>query len=221
MYFCQEVYHMKIDHKLIEKYHLGQCSPGEKILVEEWLLDDTLDSEPLSISIAKKTKLETDIWAELSTHIDQSEVPATVPQKKYSFKYIGIAATIAFFLCFGFHWFSKDSEKAAAIFENRTNAGLKYINQNNYNIILGKHASAEINTDTGEFKTSGNMMFIPKKNFAFSFSGTDKKKELKHGETYFVLKPQKNGKQVIISKSELTFLAPTIQHELKIQFNII
>ncbi|MDR6735863.1 MULTISPECIES: hypothetical protein [Sphingobacterium] len=212
---------MKIDHKLIEKYHLGQCSPTEKILVEEWLLDDTLDSEPLSISIAKKTKLETDIWDQLSAHIDQSDVPATIPQKKYSFKYIGVAATIVFLLCFGFYWFGKDSGKAAAIFENRTSTGLKYINQNNYNIILGKHASAEINTDTGEFKTSGNMMFIPKKNFAFSFSGTDKKKEFKHGEIYFVLKPQKNGKQVIISKSELTFLAPTIQHELKIQFNII
>jgi len=212
---------MRIDHKLLEKYHLGQCSPAEQLLVEEWLLDDTLESEPLSISITKKAKLETDIWAELSSHIDQSGVPTIVPPKKYNFKYIGIAASIVLLLCFGFYQFSKDAENTAAIFDNRTSAGLKYINQDSYNIILGKNARAEINTDTGEFKTSGNMMFIPKKNFAFSFSGTDKKRELKHGETYFVLKPQKNGKQVIISKSELTFLAPTIQHELKIQFNII
>lgn len=212
---------MKIDHKLIEKYHLGQCSPAEKLLVEEWLLNDKFDSEPMTISVVKKTKLETDIWAELSTHIDQSEASKIVPSKKYYFNYIGIAATVIFLLCFRFYKFSKNSEKSAVLFENRTSTGLKYINQNNYNIILGKNATAEINTDTGEIKTSGNMMFTPKKNFAFSFSGTEKKRELKHGETYFVLKQQKNGKQVIISRSELTFLAPTIQHELKLQFNII
>ncbi len=212
---------MKIDHKLIEKYHLGQCSPTEKLHVEEWLLDDTLESDPLSISVDKKIKLETDIWAELSAHIDQSEIPASISQKRYNFKYIGIAATIIFLLSFGFYKFSRDAEKDAAVFDNRTSAELKYINKNSYDIILGKNASAEINTDTGVFKSSGNMMFTPKKNFAFSFSGTNKKKELKLGETYFVLKPQKNGKQVIISKSELTFLAPTIQHELKVQFNII
>jgi len=212
---------MKIDHKLIEKYHLGKCSPAEKNLVEEWLLDDSLESEPLSIFTTKRAKLETNIWAVLSSHVDQSEVKKIVPSKKYNFKYIGIAASMVFLLCFGFYQFSKDAENTAAIFDNRTSAGLKYINQNNYNIILGKNARAEINTDTGEFKTSGNMMFIPKKDFAFSVSGSDKKKELKHGETYFVLQPKKNGKQVIISKSELTFLAPTIQHELKIQFNII
>lgn len=212
---------MKIDHKLIEKYHLGKCSPAEKNLVEEWLLDDSLESEHLSISTTKRAKLETDIWAVLSSHVDQSEVTKIVPSKKYNFKYIGIAASMVFLLCFGFYQFSKDAENTAAIFDNRTSAGLKYINQNSYNIILGKNARAEINTDTGEFKTSGNMMFIPKKDFAFSVSGTDKKKELKQGETYFVLQPKKNGKQVIISKSELTFLAPTIQHELKVQFNII
>ncbi len=212
---------MKIDHKLIEKYHLGKCSPAEKNLVEEWLLDDSLESEPLSISTTKRAKLETDILAVLSSHVDQSEVKKIVPSKKYNFKYIGIAASMVFLLCFVFYQFSKDAENTAAIFDNRTSAGLKYINQNSYNIILGKNARAEINTDTGEFKTSGNMMFIPKKDFAFSVSGSDKKKELKHGETYFVLQPKKNGKQVIISKSELTFLAPTIQHELKIQFNII
>lgn len=212
---------MKIDHKLIEKYHLGQCSPAEKTIVEEWLLDDTLESEPLSISTTKKAKLETDIWAELSSHIGQSEVTQTVPSKTYHFKYIGIAASMVFLLCLGFYQLSKDAENTAAIFDNRTSAGLKYINQNSFNIILGKNAWAEINTDTGEFKTSGNMMFIPKKDFAFSFSGTENKRKFRHGETYFVLQPKKNGKQVIISKSELTFLAPTIQHELKVQFNII
>ena len=32
---------MKVDQKLIEKYHLNQCTPEERILVEEWLVDDT------------------------------------------------------------------------------------------------------------------------------------------------------------------------------------
>ena len=34
---------MQVDHKLIEKYHLNQCTPEERNLVEEWLIDDTLD----------------------------------------------------------------------------------------------------------------------------------------------------------------------------------
>ncbi len=112
-------------------------------------------------------------------------------------------------------------EKTDATFDNARNANLKYINQQNYKIVLGKNATAQINTDTGIIKTTGNMLFIPKRNFAFSMPGADKKKELKTGEIYFVLQPQKNGKQVIIAKSELTFLAPTLQHELKLQFNII
>lgn len=212
---------MKIDRQLIEKYHLGHCSTQEKLLVEKWLLDDTLNTEQRPISLDKKTKLANDMWAELSTHIDQSNIPGSIPRSIINFKSLGIAATMIFLLSFGFYKLSKDVETGTAVFDNKTSAGLKYINQNNYNIILGKDASAEINTDTGEFKTSGNIMFIPKKNFSFSFGGTDQKKKLKYGETYFVIKTPASGKQVIIAKSELTFLAPIIQHELKMQFNII
>ncbi|WP_313188286.1 hypothetical protein [Sphingobacterium siyangense] len=210
---------MNIDQKLIEKYHLGQCSPTERLLVEQWLLDDTFETKPLPISTAQKNKLESDIWADINAHIEQSNAPIKITQQKYNFRYLGIAASLLAVLSIGFHLFNI-SEKTDATFDNRTNASLKYINQDNYKIVLGKNATAQINTDTGEIKTTGNMLFIPKKNFAFSLSG-DKKKELKTGETYFVLQPQKNGNQVIIAKSELTFLAPTLQHELKLQFNII
>ncbi|WP_313155023.1 hypothetical protein [Sphingobacterium multivorum] len=211
---------MNIDQKLIEKYHLGQCSPTERLLVEQWLLDDTFETKPLPISTAQKNKLESDIWADINTYIEKSETLVQIRSKKYPLKYVGIAASLLVLLGFGFHQFNNMQEKTDATFDNRTNASLKYINQDNYKIVLGKNATAQINTDTGEIKTTGNMLFIPKKNIAFSLSG-DKKKELKTGETYFVLQPQKNGNQVIIAKSELTFLAPTLQHELKLQFNII
>lgn len=210
---------MKIDHKLIEKYHLGQCSPTEKLLVEQWLLDDTFEFNQTPISRTKKSKLEYDIWANINTHIEQE--PTKISGKRYKSKYFGIAASLLIVLSISFYQFNNSYEKADATFDNRTNTSLKYINKHNYKIVLGKNATAQINTDTGEIKTTGNMLFIPKKDCAFSFSGIEKKKELKTGETYFVLQPQKNGKQVIIAKSELTFLAPTLQHELKLQFNII
>ncbi|WP_293887578.1 MULTISPECIES: hypothetical protein [unclassified Sphingobacterium] len=212
---------MKIDHKLIAKYHLGQCSPTEKLLVEEWLMDDTFESNPIPISTAKKNKLENDIWADINTYIETAEAPIEIKRKKYPLKYVGIAASFLILLSFGLHQFNNMKEKTDATFDNARNGNLKYINQQNYKIVLGKNATAQINTDTGIIKTTGNMLFIPKRNFAFSMPGADKKKELKTGEIYFVLQPQKNGKQVIIAKSELTFLAPTLQHELKLQFNII
>lgn len=210
---------MRIDHTLIEKYHLDQCSPAEKLLVEQWLLDDSFKANPLSITTAQKDKLESEIWTNINAHIEQAKAPIKITPKKYNFRYLVVAASLLAILTIGFYQFNM-SEKPDATFDNRMNASLKYINQHNYKIVLGKNATAQINTDTGEIKTTGNMLFIPKKNFAFSLSG-HKKKELKPGETYFVLQPQKNGKQVIIAKSELTFLAPTLQHELKLQFNII
>jgi len=34
---------MKVSKELIEKYHCGQCTPAEIMLVENWLLDENED----------------------------------------------------------------------------------------------------------------------------------------------------------------------------------
>ncbi|UIR55510.1 hypothetical protein LZQ00_14710 [Sphingobacterium sp. SRCM116780] len=212
---------MQVDHKLIEKYHLNQCTPEEKILVEEWLLDDTLSLSSLTMPARDKDQLQLKIWEELSTHINKPLPETKAPTKKFSFKYISIAASLLIILGFSIYRFTVSKEDTYALFDNSANANLKYIEKNSYELILGKHASARINMDTGEFYTVGNMMLTPKKDFTYTFPGSSTKKELKNGEIYFILDAKNTGKQVILSKSELTFLAPTIQHQLKRQFNII
>ncbi|MEN5195156.1 hypothetical protein [Sphingobacterium faecium] len=212
---------MQVDHKLIEKYHLNQCTPEERNLVEEWLIDDTLDFPSLSISQADKSHIQSEIWENISPHITESPVIKNENLIKKRFRYIAIAASLL--IIFGFY-ISKnniDKEISYAIFDNSTGPNSKYFDKNNYELILGKHATAKINIETGEFFSLGTMVIIPKKDFEFNFTGTREKKELKNGETYFILNSKNTGKQIILSQSELTFLAPTIQNQLKLQFNNI
>lgn len=212
---------MQVDHKLIEKYHLNQCTPEERNLVEEWLIDDTLDFPSLPISQTDKSHIQSEIWGNISQQITESPVIKKENLIKKRFRYIAIAASLL--IIFGFY-ISKnniDKEISYAIFDNSTSTNSKYFDKNSYELILGKHATAKINIKTGEFFSLGTLVIIPKKDVEFSFTGTGEKKELKNGETYFILNPKNTGKQIILSQSELTFLAPTIQNQLKLQFNII
>jgi len=212
---------MKVDQKLIEKYHLNQCTPEERILVEEWLVDDNLDFSPLSLPQFDKSHIQSQIWENIAANIIEPTPIKVDNNRKRLIRYISIAASIV--ILFGLFIYKNniDKEISYAIFDNSTSANSKYFEKNSYELILGKHATAKINVETGEFFSMGTMVIIPKKDFEFSFIGTTEKKELKNGETYFILNSKNTGKQIILSQSELTFLAPTIQNQLKLQFNII
>lgn len=212
---------MQVDHKLIEKYHLNQCTPEERNLVEEWLIDDTLDFPSLPISQTDKSHIQSEIWGNISQQITASPVIKKENLIKKRFRYIAIAASLLIILGFYISKNNIDKEISYAIFDNSTSTNSKYFDKNSYELILGKHATAKINIKTGEFFSLGTLVIIPKKDVEFSFTGTGEKKELKNGETYFILNPKNTGKQIILSQSELTFLAPTIQNQLKLQFNII
>lgn len=212
---------MKVDQKLIEKYHLNQCTPEERILVEEWLIDDNLDFPPLSLPQIDKSRIQSQIWENIAPNIIEPIAIKADNKRKKLLRYITVAASLlilfGFFICKN----NLDKEISYAIFDNSTSPNSKYFQKNSYELILGKHATAKINLETGEFFSGGTMVIIPKKDFEFNFIGTRQKKELKNGETYFILNSKNTGKQIILSQSELTFLAPTIQNQLKLQFNII
>jgi len=229
---------MKIDYKILERYHLNQCTPEERLLVEQWLDEDLADFESPFSAADEKQKVQNEIWAELNNFIDtEAQSPAasstplpsdTVaadlidikPKRLISFKQLCIAAAVIVIIGSALVTFKSTHQISDAIFDNSANAQLKYIEKNNYELILGRHASARVNLNTGVFDTSGDMMLIPKKDFLFSFSESSEKKKLKNGETYFVIESPSTGKPIIISKTEMTFLAPTIQNQLKMQFNI-
>ncbi|UZJ64937.1 hypothetical protein OKW96_01035 [Sphingobacterium sp. KU25419] len=92
---------MQVDHKLIEKYHLNQCTPEERNLVEEWLIDDTLDFPSLPISQADKSHIQSEIWENISPHITESPVIIKENLIKKRFRYIAIAASLL--IIFGFY----------------------------------------------------------------------------------------------------------------------
>lgn len=212
---------MQVDHKLIEKYHLNQCTPEERNLVEDWLMDDTFDFTPLPIPQIDKSHMQSQIWGNIVPYINEPIAIIKNSRRTKLLCYISIAASLLIIFGFFISKSSIDNEISYATFDNSTSPNSKYFKKNSYELILAKHATARINLETGEFFSIGTMVIIPKKDFEFNLIGTSQKKELKNGETYFILNSKNTGKQIIFSQSELTFLAPTIQNQLKLQFNII
>ncbi|MBP3942068.1 hypothetical protein J5U18_00565 [Sphingobacteriaceae bacterium WQ 2009] len=210
---------MKIDYKVIERYHLNQCTPQERLMVEQWLDEGLDDFETPFATVNEKKQVGEEIWNELHAFMEEdTNRPKT--KNLFSFKRVSVAAAILAIVSLAAITLKNNAHFSDALFDNSTNSNLKYIDKNNYELILGSYASARVNIKTGVFDTSGDIMLIPKKDFLFSFSKNSVKKALKNGEIYFLLKSSSIGRPIIISKTELTFLAPTIQQQLKMQFNI-
>jgi len=212
---------MHITKELLEKYHRGQCSAPEKAAVEDWLDNDVfLLDEPSEQTYSKN--IQQQMWQDIAQHI-------TVPEKRPPankgkiLSFPKIAALAASLLCIGFgaiYFLQNESDCEIVNYTNSNKLTRLSIDQSCYNIMLSGDSKATINLQTGQVDIQGNILFTPKKDLQIkSFTGPGMI-SLKEGESYILLDNGQNQKQVILSKSELTFLSPALQRHLKQQFDI-
>ncbi|SEL66833.1 hypothetical protein [Parapedobacter koreensis] len=208
---------MNIDKELLEKYHLGLCSPEEQLFVEKWLADDTLDVDS-ALPITNRTAVQHEIWASVLPHMDTPVAP--LPEKRPKIVSLvwrlgGVAALAAMLWSL---WPRKADLQREMVFDNSKSVSPLWIRQANYDILLGEASSAKINIGTGKLEVAGNLLFKPKRNIEILKSGVPIL--LKQGETYIVLESTDAETQFIFTKSEMTFLPPAVQRRLKQQLNL-
>jgi|GEM_PF-2677389 len=74
---------MKIDHKLLEKYHLGLCTTEEEAAIMAWL-DSNNSDEELDWPVEHKQAIGQGMWENIAEHIDSSpEVTPFFSRKLY------------------------------------------------------------------------------------------------------------------------------------------
>lgn len=89
---------MDIDPDLLEKYWLGQCSPEEKIVVEEWLNAGEPVREYTLKSDINKAHLENEIWAHISETVRHDATPTSKQEQQFKIKKVFyIAASLLLF----------------------------------------------------------------------------------------------------------------------------
>lgn len=63
-----------MDKDLLERYASGNCTAEEKLLVEQWL--NSSGDEPTALSDGDLAEMDTHIWASLSQHVGNKQIPS-------------------------------------------------------------------------------------------------------------------------------------------------
>lgn len=230
---------MKINQKLIEKYHDGKCTVTERQLVEDWLFAEESFEELDLPDSEYKYEHKALIWNEIKTilphqlnvalqqdNISVQQVHVGTPNRiSFSFWKYTIAATLIMGLLSVavYHFIFEDQYSSSQLIsiDNSAMLNVRHFNSDAGDISVGPNTFAKINYQSGTVDLSGSMLISPKKDIQLIFKGSREKVSFKTGQTYIILNSNEaNEKPVVVNERNLMDLPPVLQQQIINHFSI-
>ncbi len=228
----------KVNKELIEKYHLGLCSPEEEQRVENWLLEEGIDEKSLAFEAGEEHLLGEQMWKEIAADLSLTEQePETIPLQHFFSPLIkkAIAASlIAGLLGAGvFGWWHEYVGKQPVVLSNYEETGSEKIQTHGLDIFLGPNSQANINASSyhrrGNIDFCGIIMINPNEDIELtlnatckSFTNTQEKMTFKKGQKYIAVNYHFNtdNELIVVNERNIANLPTALQKEIMKQFNI-
>jgi len=213
---------MKITKELLQQYELGQCSPEEERAVRLWLDSDSWEDEVFDESLVKDS-LGREIWSKISPP-DVVSTKILLPQVSEGGFWVCIrpwfSVAALLILSIGLSWFFYANKQDYHFESKNTDAGLKWMRKNCFDLALSENSSANINLRSGNLLLSGGMILKPKCDMVLHDRQNNIALDFREGEIYFISRDPDTSRLIVLRRSELSFLPPIIQRQLKKQFHI-
>lgn len=214
---------MEISKEIIEKYHEGNCTPTEKELVENWLLNDEVGE--LNLDKEAKSTIKKEMWADISSFISEEEPKVIHIKKNYFFisDIRKIAAIIVFTLVSVaiYKAYHQQESKETLVLLKNSGEDLKKVDQHSYLMTMAPNSNAEIDLSKGLIDFCGSILFSPKEDLELNVNGYTDKIKFENGQTYIVLGNYlESNKIIVLNEKDILNLPPVIQRQLITQFNI-
>ncbi len=209
---------MKISKQLLQRYELGQCSPEEEHIVCQWLDSESWEEEAFDDTHVKDG-VGTELWNNIAPHVDQPK-EFIVPQRRWqpAQRWLSVAALLILTLGLTWQFYSKNQDDHVEL--NNTEAGLKWIREDSFDLALRENSFVNNDLRSDNLLLSGGMMLKPKRNLVLHDRENDMSFDFKEGEVYFISRDPDTSRLIILRQSEILFLPPIIQRQLKQQFHI-
>lgn len=203
-----------LNPELLHKFQTGQCSPAERQQVQQWLENDDLEVDNTFEIPSNLSETKQSMWADMEAHLEVSTKKARWRNYK---SWFAVAALLLATISISAYFLQNNTPFIAV--ENNLGGGLKALHEKNYDLILARNSSAEMDAETGILAIQGEVMIKPKKNMVIALTSTENKL-LKQGVTYYLVKSKMDHAAVVFAGHELIFLSPVLQKHLKFQFRI-
>ena len=209
---------MKISKQLLQRYELGQCSPEEEDVVRQWLDSENWEEEAFDDKHVPDG-VRTELWNNIAPHIDQPKEFIARPRRWQSLqRWLSIAALLVLAIGLTWHFFSKNQGDHIVL--NNTEVGVRWMCEDSFDLALRENSSVNINLRSDNLMLTGSMMLKPKRNLVLHDQQNDMSFDFKKGEVYFISRDPDTSRLIIFRQSEILFLPPIIQRQLKQQFHI-
>lgn len=145
---------MAVDHHLLEKYWTGLCTPAERQVVEQWMLEGIPEESHELLSPETATVMKAQLWQRIDkARQEENEVPEPVKVFRMSmwFKGIAIAAMLLVVIGLGLYVSNQQSPDTALVAYQEL--VLPY----------GKKASISLPDGTKVFLNAGSRLKYPLK----------------------------------------------------------
>lgn len=214
---------MEIDKELIEKYHLGNCTPEEEALVNAWLALDEFDNSQLPNELHKTTDKQ-EIWSEISSFIEEKQIskpkisnhPIRLISKIAASLFLILTAS----LTYSYLNTQKEQQRLFA-FDNSKGNQIKHIDSGNYSIVMAPKSNGKIDLNNSLIDFCGSILLSPKKDIVLTLQGYHDKIKLKTGQTYIVLSNTcPSSKPIVVNEKDIVHLPPVLQKHLMTHFSI-
>lgn len=223
---------MRVNKELIEKYHNGSCTPDERTLVENWLLDDEDEHFTHLPESFDKQSAKMEMWEEISNVLPSSQKKFNlvgICLTKALWTKLAVAASVLVGLTAALFVFKQNTQQPIITSVNASLYDNKEIDARDYTISLGPESNARIDAHSGLINFCGTMLISPKKDIFLSFNDmctqstrNTEKLTFKKGETYIALNYRNNhNNQVVVMEEKLLMgLPPVVKRQIMDQFNI-
>ena len=213
---------MEIDKELIEKYHLGNCTPEEEAFVNVWLANDEFDDTQLPDEL-HKAKDKQKMWSEIASFIEEEQLSKSKTSKLTIGFISKIAASLFLILTVGlaYYYLNTKEEQQLVAFDNSTGTKVKYIDSGSYSIVMGPKSNGKIDLNNSLIDFCGSILLSPKKDIVLTLQGYHDKIKLKTGQTYIVLSNTcPSSKPIVVNEKDIVHLPPVLQKHLMTHFSI-
>jgi len=211
---------MEISKALLERYELGQCTDQERDAVQKWLDDDSWEQEVDQPEEDQAVKEE--IWANLEVHIgDKRPSPLSLtPKKRVLWPVYAAAACLLLVVAAAAIRQQFDTAEKSFFYADNKQHDVAWQHEQNFDLLLSKNSSAQIDLHAGSIALSGNIMFKPKRDFTLHDTRNNRVFHFKRNQVYVLSEHPSENKFLVFQKDEMAFLPPPIQRKLKKQFQI-
>ncbi|MFD2969451.1 hypothetical protein [Sphingobacterium bambusae] len=211
---------MEISKALLEKYELGQCTDQERDAVQKWLDNDRWEDE--EDMPEEDQAVKADIWANLTAHI-ANEAPSATPlvtKKRVLWPIYAAAACLLLVVAVSAVRLQFDASEKSLFYADNKQHDVAWQHEQNFDLLLSKNSSAQIDLHAGSIALSGNIMFKPKRDFTLHDTRNNRVFHFKRNQVYVLSEHPSENKFLVFQKDEMAFLPPPIQRKLKKQFQI-